>query len=103
MTEKSDRKPVTDPGRAGNPFDSKSGYSGQEYHRDREAAELLRDPPGGKRAADQKVDEDANDPPEAGRRASFDPDTGDVHGSGAGAGGGNPGEDYDSDPVAGGG
>lgn len=40
-------------------------------------------------------------PPDAGRRASFDPKTGEVHGSGAGAGGGNPGEDYDSDPAAG--
>jgi len=28
---------------------------------------------------------------------------GEVHGSGAGAGGGNPGEDYDDDPVGGGG
>lgn len=28
---------------------------------------------------------------------------GEVHGSGAGAGGGNPGEDYDDDAVAGGG
>ena len=39
---------------------------------------------------------------ERGRRASFDPRSGAVHGSGAGAGGGgNPDEDYDSDPMAG--
>lgn len=39
--------------------------------------------------------------PDAGRRASFDPKTGKVHGGGAGAGGGNPGEDFDSDPMSG--
>jgi hypothetical protein len=39
---------------------------------------------------------------ERGRRATFDPKTGEVHGSGSGAGGsGNPDEDYDSDPMAG--
>ena len=38
------------------------------------------------------------------RRASFDPKSGEVHGSGSGAGGGgNPDEDYDSDPMGGGG
>lgn len=37
-----------------------------------------------------------------GKRASFDPLSGEVHGSGSGAGGGgNPDEDYDSDPMAG--
>lgn len=37
-----------------------------------------------------------------GRRAGFDPKTGEVHGSGSGAGGeGHPGEDYDKDPMAG--
>lgn len=41
---------------------------------------------------------------ERGKRASFDPQSGAVHGSGSGAGGsGNPDEDYDSDPMAGGG
>jgi hypothetical protein len=41
---------------------------------------------------------------EHGKRASFDPVSGEVHGSGSGAGGsGNPGEDYDSDPMGGGG
>jgi hypothetical protein len=39
---------------------------------------------------------------ERGKRASFDPKTGEVHGSGSGAGGGgNPDEDYDKDPMAG--
>ena len=41
---------------------------------------------------------------ERGERASFDPKSGEVHGSGSGAGsGGNPGEDHDKDPMAGGG
>ncbi|HWH17273.1 MAG TPA: hypothetical protein VNT77_02915 [Allosphingosinicella sp.] len=39
---------------------------------------------------------------ERGKRATFDPDSGEVHGSGSGAGGGgNRDEDYDSDPMAG--
>ncbi|HEX8644355.1 MAG TPA: hypothetical protein VF702_10640 [Allosphingosinicella sp.] len=39
---------------------------------------------------------------ERGKRATFDRETGEVHGSGSGAGGeGNPGEDYDKDPMAG--
>ena len=36
--------------------------------------------------------------PENGKRAYLDPKTGEVHGSGAGAGGGNPGEDLDDGP-----
>jgi hypothetical protein len=41
---------------------------------------------------------------ERGQRASFDPVTGEVHGSGSGAGGnGNPNEDYFPDPMGGGG
>jgi hypothetical protein len=39
---------------------------------------------------------------ERGKRASFDPHSGEVHGSGSGAGGGgNPREDFDSDQAAG--
>jgi hypothetical protein len=39
---------------------------------------------------------------ERGRAASFDPKSGEVHGSGSGAGGGgNPREDHDMDPMAG--
>ena len=41
---------------------------------------------------------------ERGQPAGFDPKSGEVHGSGSGAGGGGtPGEDYDGDPMAGGG
>jgi hypothetical protein len=44
------------------------------------------------------------DESERGKPASFDRDSGEVHGSGSGAGGnGNPNEDYDRDPMAGGG
>ena len=46
--------------------------------------------------------EGATDEGGRGSRASFDPQTGEVHGSGSGAGGGgNPDEDYDQDPMAG--
>jgi hypothetical protein len=39
---------------------------------------------------------------ERGRPATFDPASGEVHGSGSGAGGGgNPAEDHDQDPMAG--
>lgn len=41
---------------------------------------------------------------ERGQRATFDPKSGEVHGSGSGAGGGgNPREDYDDDSMGGGG
>jgi hypothetical protein len=41
---------------------------------------------------------------ERGQPATFDPKSGEVHGSGSGAGGGgNPNEDHDSDSRAGGG
>jgi hypothetical protein len=40
---------------------------------------------------------------ERGSHAAVDRATGEVHGSGAGAGGNNPGEDYDGDSIAGGG
>ena len=44
------------------------------------------------------------EPSERGKRASFNPKSGEVQGSGSGAGGsGNPAEDFDSDPMAGGG
>jgi hypothetical protein len=41
-------------------------------------------------------------PSEAGKRAYIDEKTGEVHGSGAGAGGGNPTEDYDTHTPGGG-
>lgn len=40
-------------------------------------------------------------PPEAGRRAWFDSKTGEVHGSGSGAGSVDDGEDYDEDTAGG--
>ncbi len=44
------------------------------------------------------------DESERGKRASFDPKSGEVHGSGSNAGGGgNRREDYDTDPHGGGG
>jgi len=48
------------------------------------------------------VKDKAPEKSERGRRPWIDPD-GTVHGSGSGAGGGSPGEDYDADPVGGGG
>ena len=39
-------------------------------------------------------------PPESGRRSSVDK-AGQVHGSGVGAGGGQPGEDFDQDAATG--
>lgn len=87
---------------AQNNFDRKDGYSGQDYNRNREAEEGKKTPSGTVAARPGEADPSQEDfPPEAGRRAFFDPNTGEVHGSGSGAGGGNPGEDYDSDPQAG--
>lgn len=40
-------------------------------------------------------------PQENGKRASIDEVTGEVHGSGVGAGGGSSGEDFDSDAASG--
>lgn len=40
-------------------------------------------------------------PTEAGQRAGFDPQTGEVRGAGVGTGGGSTGEDHDSDPQGG--
>lgn len=89
----------------GNAFDRDDGYSGQDYDRTREAAEGAKAPSGtvAQRPTDAAPSDcgEADLPPDAGRRAFFDPKTGEVHGSGTGAGGGNPGEDYDSDPAAG--
>lgn len=57
---------------------------------------------GGGRSLSNDHDSGGSGESERGRRASFDPRTGEVHGSGSGAGGeGNPNEDYDKDPMAG--
>lgn len=86
----------------GNAFNRGDGYSGQDYTKDREAAEGEKLPAGTVAARPADASPPTEDlPPDAGRRASFDPQTGEVHGSGAGAGGGNPGEDFDSDSAAG--
>ncbi|GAA0671376.1 hypothetical protein FHT00_001903 [Sphingomonas insulae] len=86
------------------PFDRKDGTYGLDYDKEREAASGAQRPSGtvGARPGDAGPPRDPAMPPENGRRASFDPATGAVHGSGSGAGGGgNPGEDFESDPAAG--
>lgn len=76
------------------------GYSGQEYDADDfaidRALKASAEAPAG-----APVQSDNVMPPDNGRRAFFDQKTGAVHGSGAGAGGGNPGEDFASDAAAG--
>lgn len=47
------------------------------------------------------TDKTAAIPPDNGARATVDPRTGEVRGSGVGAGGGSAGEDFSSDPAAG--
>jgi len=87
-----------------NAFDNESGPSGTGYTLESERAEGEKMPSGTVNrdaTARSRQIADSDDRPDAGRRASFDPKTGEVRGSGAGAGGGNPGEDYDSDPAAG--
>ena len=53
------------------------------------------------RPPDDTRSHEADIPPDNGRRATIDPRTGEVHGSGSGAGGGNPGEDFASDAAGG--
>jgi len=97
------RNPDVDPQRRqpANAFDSPHGYSGQEYHPDRDRAEIARDPSGA--VSPRAIKPGDRRPVERGTAAWVDPTTGEVHGSGSGAGGGNPGEDYDDDAAAGGG
>jgi len=85
--------PAVDPERTtpANAFDTPTGHSGQEFDRDRQAAE---DAAGADPVSDPAPADDRNLPPETGRRA-FVASNGEVHGSGAGAGGGAPGEDFD--------
>lgn len=90
-----------------NAFDADTGYSGQEFDRQREKAEGSKHPAG---EVDPKASRDGGAglatgelPPEAGRRAWVDPKSGEVHGSGSGAGGGNNSEDYDHSSKGGGG
>lgn len=87
-----------------NPFDHDDGVSGQSYSREREER-LRRADPSGTVAAKPGIRNEPSGgrdiPPENGSRAWIDPKTGEVHGSGVGAGGGAPGEDFDSDPASG--
>lgn len=76
------------------PFDRADGYSGQDYRPGDEAA--LRDRPPA-----PAVSDDRDLPPDNGRRAGVDERTGEVRGSGVGAGGGQAGEDFDGDSATG--
>jgi hypothetical protein len=76
-----------------NAFDKPDGYSGQDYHIDRERKEGEQHPSGEvdpDASREPALEEDNVIPPENGRRAFFDAKTGAVHGSGAGAGDGIP-------------
>ncbi len=104
------RRPDVDPGRPhpANAFDSFGGYSGQDYHVARERQDAADQGHGRVHGTPAPASPAAPEtrtglPPQAGRRAAIDPETGAVLGSGAGAGGGNPGEDFDDDATAGGG
>lgn len=76
------------------------GYSGQEYDANDFAADRVSKQSAEVRKHSTELADDRF-PSENGRRASFDERTGEVYGSGVGAGGGNRGEDYASDPAAG--
>lgn len=99
MADQSNSKQGADPASA-NAFDTSEGYSGQAYSLERERAEGRKKPSGypidGQAGRPEPVtaDDRRDIPPENGRRGSFDPQTGEVHGSGSGAGGGSGAEDY---------
>ena len=78
------------------PFNRPNGYSGQGYIRDDEAAVGRQD-----LASPPPVNADSDLPPDNGARAFVDPTTGEVHGAGIGAGGGQDGEDMDSSSSSG--
>ncbi|APX65279.1 hypothetical protein V3I01_01825 [Sphingomonas sp. gentR] len=85
------------------PFDHDRGHSGQAYHRDDEQA-MGRAEPSGSVTTTPPAPGDGNAdtslPDDNGKRATVDPKTGEVHGSGAGAGGGNRGDEIDEvDPA----
>lgn len=82
------------------PFNRASQYSGEDYSIADERARGVEAPSGTVAARpDESVHDDAPVPPDNGQRASFDPATGAVHGSGSGAGGGNAGENFDEDST----
>ncbi|HXG55580.1 MAG TPA: hypothetical protein VNJ03_09410 [Vicinamibacterales bacterium] len=79
-------------------FGKGKGYSGDEYDSANHAAERHLQQRDGAHNAGAGEPADGRDiPPEAGKRAYIDNKTGEVHGSGSSAGGGNPGEDIDLD------
>jgi hypothetical protein len=79
-------------------FGQGKGYSGDEYDSSDHAAERhLQNRDGAPQAGDGEPADGGDIPPEAGKRAYIDNKTGEVHGSGSSAGGGNPGEDIDLD------
>ncbi|MBW6522898.1 PepSY domain-containing protein [Sphingomonas sp. RHCKR47] len=82
------------------PFNRASGYTGEGYSAADERA-MGAERPSGTVAArpGERVPDDAPVPPDNGQRASFDPATGAVYGSGSGAGGGNAGEAFDEDST----
>ena len=85
------------------PFDRDGGYTGQDYHRADEHA-MGRAEPSGSVTTTPPVPGEGNAgtslPDDDGRRATVDPKTGEVHGSGAGAGGGHRGDEIDEvDPA----
>lgn len=81
--------------RAETPFNRSDGYSGQDYRPEDETAL-------GRRAVEPNAGADGRDlPRDNGRPAGADPRTGEVRGSGVGAGGGQPGEDFDTGSDAG--
>ncbi len=105
MTDRSTPLPDPAPDRAAptRPFDADTGYSGQDYRRASEEAEGRGHPSGHPLTGDPAInapvgaDDARRDiPRDNGKRGWVDPATGEVHGSGAGAGGGNPGEDLDT-------
>lgn len=87
--------PKVDPERTEprNAFDNPTGYSGQEYDGDRQARQAAAE---ARPASIAPSDDRREIPPEAGHRASIGPN-GEVHGSGANAGGGGQGETFDDD------
>lgn len=106
-SSKSDaRHPATDPAHDSNDnaFNQPTGYSGQGYLRDREVEEGREHPsghpltgdPSTHGGVDQAQDGKRDIPPESGKRGWVDLQTGEVHGSGSGAGGGDAGEDFDA-------
>jgi hypothetical protein len=82
------------------PFNRAAGYNGEDYSVEDERAMGAKHPSGTVAARPGEGVRDATPvPPDNGQRASFDPRTGEVHGSGSGAGGGNPGENFDDDST----